>query len=391
MYWEKKGQTRLPIKSWCKNIENSAMKQTLNLANHSEMFMHIAIMPDCHTGYGMPIGGVIACENSIIPNAVGVDIGCGMGAVETDIPSSRLSGKESIREILNAVKEQVPVGEGKSHDRNQLWPGFERYLSETKKKPGWLTERVWKLAELNLGTLGGGNHFIEIQSDEESNIWLMLHSGSRNLGYKIAEFYNNIARGNEKDGLAFLSVESEEGKEYIRDMNFALEYALENRRKMMSVFKDIISRKFSSVNYKQEINIHHNYASREKHFGKDVWIHRKGATSAKKDEMGIIPGSMGTPSYIVKGLGNTDSFMSCSHGAGRVMSRTRASKELTLEKCNQAMGNVVYDRWHRKKKSNLYDFGESPLAYKDIETVIKSELDLITPVVKLRPLGVIKG
>lgn len=399
MVWEKKENTRLPIKSWCGDIEDSAMEQAVNLANHSQMFSHIAIMPDCHRGYGMPIGGVIACEDSIIPNAVGVDIGCGMGAVETDIPVSLLSDKKIIRDLLNRVKAQVPVGEGVAHVNAQKWNGFEAYLSKEENPPAWLTERVWKLAQLNLGTLGGGNHFIEMQSDESNNIWLMLHSGSRNLGYKIAEYYNRIARESHEGDLAYLAVEANEGKAYIRDMTFAMDYAAENRRKMMSVFKSVISEKFPDVCFRQEINIHHNYASLENHFGKNVWVHRKGATSAKKNEMGIIPGSMGTSSYIVKGLGNRESFMSCSHGAGRVMSRMQACRELTVEKCSNAMGDVVYDRWHKmnskfrrkKKNQDLYDFGESPLAYKDIDMVINSELDLITPLVKLRPLGVIKG
>lgn len=421
MIWQKKENTKLEIKSWCENIEESAMDQAINLANHPEMFKHIAIMPDCHTGYGMPIGGVIACENSIIPNAVGVDIGCGMGAIKTNLKRDLFTDKYKIREILNGIKERVPVGEGNSHETDQQWDGFEKYISsletnldpanlrfDSGELPWWLSKRVWKLSQKNLGTLGGGNHFIEIQYDEDDYIWLMLHSGSRNLGYKVAEFYNAIAKrivdenniSIPDDDLAFLSVDSVDGKSYIRDMNFALSYAEENRRLMMSVVKDIFKQNFPEVTFDQEINIHHNYVSLENHYDKDVWVHRKGATSAKVDELGIIPGSMGTPSYIVQGLGNPESFKSCSHGAGRVMSRMKACKELSINECNDAMGDVVFDRWkklefkmgrRRKKKSDLYDFGESPLAYKDIHSVIKSELDLIKPVTLLKPLGVIKG
>lgn len=420
MIWNKKENTRLEIKSWCENIEDSAMKQVINLANHPEMFKHIAIMPDCHTGYGMPIGGVIVCEDSIIPNAVGVDIGCGMGAVKTNLQRDSLKDKYLIREIISNIKDSIPVGEGNAHDTDQPWDGFERYISslettlnpenlrfDSGELPGWLTKRVWKLSQKNLGTLGGGNHFIEIQYDEEDTVWLMLHSGSRNLGYKIAEYYNNIAKeviesnniSIPDDDLAFLSIDSEDGKNYIRDMNFALSYAEENRRVMMSIVKEVFNQYFPEIEYLKEINIHHNYAALEHHYGKDVWIHRKGATSAKQDELGIIPGSMGTPSYIVQGLGNPESFMSCSHGAGRVMSRMKACKELSIEECNNVMGDVVFDRWkklefkmrRRKKKTDLYDFGESPLAYKDIHEVIKSELDLIKPIVLLKPLGVIKG
>lgn len=413
MIWKKREHTKLEIRSWCEHIEDSAMQQARNLANHPEMFSHIAIMPDCHMGYGMPIGGVIACKNSVIPNAVGVDIGCGMGAVKTSLKRESLSDKSRIRELLNQIKEKVPVGEGHSHNFDQKWNGFEEYIHSLEsaldpKKlpfdsdtlPGWLTKKVWNLSKKNLGTLGGGNHFIEIQYDEEDNIWLMLHSGSRNLGYKIAEYYNEIAKRRVSSenitipdsDLAFLSVDSKDGKSYIRDMNFALSYAEENRREMMSVVKDAFTQYFPDIEFIQEINIHHNYAAIERHYGEDVWIHRKGATSAKQDELGIIPGSMGTPSYIVQGLGNPESFMSCSHGAGRVMSRMKACKNLSIEECNEVMGDVVFDRWKRLKyKSNLYDFGESPLAYKDIHSVIKAELDLIKPVVLLKPLGVIKG
>lgn len=402
MFWEKIENTRLPIKSWCEAIEDSAMKQAINLANHTEVFKHVAIMPDCHTGYGMPIGGVIACENSIIPNAVGVDIGCGMGAVKTDIKASVLSDKSKTRKIIDNIKRLIPIGEGHCHKAEQPWSGFTSYLNilkaETTETPGWITERVWTLAKKNLGTLGGGNHFIELQSDKDGFLWLMLHSGSRNLGFKVAEYHHKKAQRVNRDSgvilpdkdLAYLCADSNDGKSYIRDMNFALEYARENRSRMMDVFKDVISDFFPDVIYEKEINIHHNYASLENHFGKKVWVHRKGATSAQKGELGIIPGSMGTPSYIVQGLGNPESFMSCSHGAGRVMSRTKACKELTLEECNKAMGNVVFDRW-KKRRSNMLDFGESPLAYKNIDDVINAQLDLIKPLVKLKPIGVIKG
>ncbi|MFZ5949102.1 MAG: RtcB family protein, partial [Candidatus Rifleibacteriota bacterium] len=218
-------------------------------------------------------------------------------------------------------------------------------------------------------------------------------------------FYNRLAQElNERwhaeipsRDLAFLPSDSKEGLAYIRDMKFALAYALENRRQMMMAAKSVLQQLYSNVNFIEEINIHHNYAALENHFGRNLWVHRKGATSARKGEKGIIPGSMGASSYIVIGLGNPDSFCSCSHGAGRKMGRNEASRNLTLEECNQAMQGIVFDRWQKakgrgKKKGDIsYDFGEAPQAYKDIDQVIRSELDLIEPVVKLRPLGVIKG
>lgn len=417
MKWVKVDKTqKIPIKSWCEDVEAGAIEQAQNLASHPVIIKHVALMPDCHQGYGMPIGGVIGCRDAVIPNAVGVDIGCGMGAVETDYRAKKVEKMAQIRSLFNLLKEQIPVGEGHAHKQPQEWDGFSSYLEsigviseidnfENTALPGWLTEKVWSLATRNLGTLGGGNHFIELQKSENGYLWLMLHSGSRNLGYQIASHYHKKAvKLNEQfhaeipnSSLAFLPVSSEQGKAYIRDMNFALAYAQENRHRMMSVFKKTTAKVFEGMEFKQEINIHHNYAALENHFGENLWVHRKGATSAKKNEMGIIPGSMGTASYIVKGLGNRDSFMSCSHGAGRNMSRTAASERLSVEQCDKAMKGIVFDRWKRAKKhgnkgsKKSLDLSEAPMAYKDIDEVIASELDLIEPVVKLSPLGVLKG
>ncbi len=406
---------KVPIKSWCEDIEEGALKQAKDLANHPIVFSHIALMPDCHSGYGMPIGGVIGCLDGVIPNAVGVDIGCGMSAVETNFPVSGLENKSKIRDIINQIKELIPVGEGHSHKKRQVWNGFVQYLTsieqleepdfKDKSLPGWLDERSWSLAAKNLGTLGGGNHFIEMQKSEDGFLWLMLHSGSRNLGYRIANFYHKTALLlNQKlnldipnKDLAFLPINSNEGQNYIRDMNFALLYAKENRKRMMDRFKKIISENLKNITFKRDINIHHNYANLENHFGQDLWVHRKGATSAKDKEIGIIPGSMGTSSYIVQGFGNEESFMSCSHGAGRKMSRTKASNKLTMEICDKAMEGIVHDRWKKTKKRGKhkkigeFDFGEAPQAYKNIDEVIEDQNDLIKPLIKLSPIGVIKG
>ncbi|UDQ99050.1 RtcB family protein [Lentisphaerota bacterium WC36G] len=405
MEWIKSDKNWLvPVKSWCDDLEESAMKQAINLAQHPTIFKHVALMPDCHVGYGMPIGGVIACKDAVIPNAVGVDIGCGMVAVETSLDAEIFTEMADRRKFLNQVKELIPVGEGASHKEEQSWSGFEEYLVEhseiAEKWPNSLDRK-------NLGTLGGGNHFIELQIDTDNKIWLMIHSGSRNLGYKVASFYHKIALElNQKFhskipsyDLAFLPTNSSEGQSYIRDMNFALNYAYENRQRMMTNFQLAIKEFVSHVEFKKEVNIHHNYAALEEHFGEKVWVHRKGATSAKKDEWGIISGSMGTNSYIVKGLGNCESFCSCSHGAGRVLGRRQASKTLSVEDCNKAMEGIAFDRWSKfknkwkkgKQTQNLYDLSEAPLAYKDIDKVIADELDLIIVKVKLRPLGVIKG
>ena len=263
---------------------------------------------------------------------------------------------------------------------------------------------MWELANRNLGTLGGGNHFIELQvsepigDDPGGKVWLMLHSGSRNLGYQIAKNYDKAAQElNAKwfsrlpsKELAFLPVEEVLGQSYIRDMNFALEYARENRGRMLESFQCAVMEVFPDVEFGRRVNIHHNYAALEKHFGKNVFVHRKGATSAKEGELGIIPGSMGTKSYIVKGKGNRDSFMSCSHGAGRTMGRMEYNKTHSVEDADKEMEGIVFHGWGTDRKGNP-DISESPGAYKDIDAVIEAELDLIEPIVKLRPLGVVKG
>ena len=398
---------RILIKSWCADIESGAMDQAVNLARHPKTVGHVALMPDCHVGYGMPIGGVIACDGAVIPNAVGVDIGCGMVAVETDVPATRLPGRSGIRNMLGAVKERVPVGEGHAHRKPQGWSGFDSYLdSVSGKRPAWCNDRGWDLDTRNIGTLGGGNHFIELQRSDDGMVWLMIHSGSRNLGYRVAAHYHKLAQDvNAQEGtslpsrdLAFLATDSEAGRDYIRDMGFALTYALENRRRMMACFKEAISDAVHGVSFLREVNIHHNFAACEEVDGRQLWVHRKGATSAKAGEPGIIPGSMGTASYIVEGLGNSESFNSCSHGAGRVMGRKEACRRLSVAECDKAMGDVVFDRWGqvrarrgKRQGEKLWDLAEAPLAYKDIEMVIDAERDLVTPTVRLTPIGVVKG
>lgn len=400
MEWVKKeDKYRVPIKSWCRNVEDLAMKQAEDLAMHPAVFRHVSLMPDCHPGYGMPIGGVIATTDVVIPNAVGVDIGCGMGAVKTNIPVAETT-REKLREVTHQVKKAVPCGEGRAHKCRQAWDGLDDI--EDYADRGWYTAHVRDLALKNLGTLGGGNHFIEIQAGDDDCVWLMLHSGSRHLGNVIARFYNSIAVSlNRKwyadtpgKDLAFLPTDTREGRDYIRDMNFALSYAGENRKRMMIRLMEAFNAIFRDAIFSDEVNIHHNYAALENHFGKTVWVHRKGATSAKPGEKGIIPGSMGTSSYLVEGLGNPESFMSCSHGAGRVMGRMQASRNLTPEDADKAMQGIVYDRWNkvkRGKSKGMYDLGEAPQAYKNIEDVMSSEMDLIKPLHKFRPLGVVKG
>ena len=411
MKWEKYDEGwAMPIKSWCENCEEGAIKQAENLARHPALFHHVALMPDAHLGYGMPIGGVVAADNAVIPAAVGVDIGCGMIAVETDVPASRFAEMSFRRAFQEKLKARIPVGEGVSQKTTQNWDGFESYTANNGMRSD-----LWpsKLDRMNLGTLGGGNHFIELQrttaldgtalDDDESKVWIMIHSGSRNLGKRIEEHYHRIAERLctrfrvplADKNLAFLPIEEADGHYYFTDMMFALRYAKENRSRMIEAAKETLLEFAPEATFIRTIDVHHNYAAFEDHFGRKVCVHRKGATSAKLDEIGIIPGSMGTASYIVRGLGNPESFMSCSHGSGRCMSRVRASTTLTVEECDKAMEGIVCERWHPyrgfgKAKGNL-DLSEAPQAYKDIECVIDAERDLVEPLVRLVPIANLKG
>lgn len=378
---------QVPLKSWCLDIEEGAIAQIKNLCNLPFIFRHVAVMPDCHQGYGMPIGGVIATKGVIIPNAVGVDIGCGMSAFNTGIKDFTI---DNLKHILGKIRENIPVG---MRHRDIVCAEEEIPLFNGNEI---IVMREFQSARKQLGTLGGGNHFIELQKDEEGNLWVMIHSGSRNLGKQVADHYNKIAIAlNEKWfsavpkdwQLAFLPADSKEGTDYFNEMNFCLEFAYRNRSKMIKEIINFINDEFSVDLFGNIINIHHNFASLENHFGTNVWVHRKGATQAKQGQIGIIPGSQGTKSYIVEGLGNIDSFMSCSHGAGRKMSRTAAQKNLNLAEEQGKLDAQGILHAIRGKD----DLDEASGAYKDIDAVMASQTDLVKIKHTLTPLAVVKG
>ncbi len=385
----------VPAKLWLEDIEEGAMKQIINLSNLPFAFKHIAVMPDSHQGYGMPIGGVLATTKVIIPNAVGVDIGCGMCAIKTPWKVNEID-KETLKKIIGKIREVVPVGfnHHKIAQSKDLMPMTENYCLTNYK----IIKQEYQSALYQLGTLGGGNHFIEVQKDTEDNIWIMIHSGSRNLGFKVAKYFNDLAvslNGKwfayvpKEWELAFLPIDSDEGKAYINEMNYCVEFALANRKLMMEriaeVFDKVMS--YKKVDLNGMINIAHNYATTENHFGQNVMIHRKGATLARQDTIGIIPGSQGTKSYIVQGLGNPESFMSCSHGAGRKMSRTKAQNELNLKDEIKKLDEQGIIHGIR----NTNDLDEASGAYKDIDVVMYNQKDLVQIIVELSPLAVIKG
>lgn len=376
------------ILSWCENPEDRAVQQALNISKHPWLIGNVCLMPDTHEGYGMPIGGVVALNGAICPNMVGVDIGCGMLAVKTNLKNI---SQNEVKQVIGKLRERIPVGFN-HHKEKQINDVFN---SELWNKTTVCKEQ-FQSAQYQLGTLGGGNHFIEIQTDEEKCVWFMIHSGSRNLGKRVADYYNKKAielctkwRHFDivKQELAILPIDTQEAKDYISEMNLCLEFAYANRMLMAdSIIKSFIE-VFPLFETGELINIHHNYAALEHHFGRDVWVHRKGATLAREGTVGIIPGSQGTCSYIVEGLGNEASLCSCSHGAGRRMSRKAATNNLDIEAEIKKLDDLGIVHAIRNQK----DLEEAPSAYKDIDVVMEEQKDLVKILVKLSPMGVIKG
>ncbi len=387
----------VPIKAWTQisKIEESALKQLKNTASLPFVFKHVAAMPDVHFGLGATVGSVIATKNAVIPAAVGVDIGCGMMAVKTNLNHKIVQDK--VKEIRHSIERSIPVGHrgnNKITDSVEKWSGWKSFESINAIKN---YKRDLKISSVEkLGSLGGGNHFIEICLDTENNVWIMLHSGSRNIGKCVAEIHINKARDLMKKmlielhdpDLAYFTEQTLEYKEYLYDLEWCQQYAFQNRIEMMSrIIKDIsfmIYKENGKVERILEVNCHHNYASREYHYGENVLITRKGAVKASKGDLGIIPGSMGTRSYIVRGLGNPESFMSCSHGAGRIMSRTKAKEKFTIDDLKKQTEGVEC-----RKDSSVLD--EIPGAYKDIDEVMANQKDLVEVIAQLKQIMCIKG
>ena len=381
--------TPIPIMMWADTIEKSALDQARSLASLPFAYHHIALMPDVHTGLGMPIGGVLATKGIVVPNAVGVDIGCGMCAIKTSLRVENIDRKHVMR-VLELIRQTIPLGfdhHKELQDESLLPEGYD--IDNLPCVKNLLTA-----ARRQIGTLGGGNHFIEIQKSSEGEVWVMIHSGSRNVGKQVAERYGKIAKKLNKrwyskviEGLEFLPIESPEGQNYWREMRWCVDFALCNRMVMMQRICEAFADVFPNVQFEPMINIAHNYAAWERFDEHDLIIHRKGATRAYKGEIGIIPGSQGAKSYIVEGLGNPDSFMSCSHGAGRLLGRRDACRRLDLMSeiaKMDAMGII-----HSISEQRHLD--EAPSAYKDIDKVMASQRDLVTPIVELSPIAVIKG
>ncbi|MFA5657459.1 MAG: RtcB family protein, partial [Dysgonamonadaceae bacterium] len=368
------------------DLEPGALQQAKDLANLSIAFRHIAIMPDAHQGYGMPIGGVLATKDAIIPNAVGVDIGCGMCSLRTNLKHIE---QDDLKKVMGIIRQTIPVG-FKHHKKRQdeSWmPPLEKGLR--------IVSQEYESATFQIGTLGGGNHFIEIQKGTDGYVWIMVHSGSRNIGYTVAEYYHKKAveenKKRTKDippkDLSYFERGTEGYEDYFNEMNYCIEFALQNRKLMMERVKNAFTEVVPDVEFSNFINKPHNFAAWETHFDTKLIVHRKGATRAEKGEWGMIPGSQGTSSFLVKGKGNPLSFNSCSHGAGRTMSRNEARRSLSLKDETARLKELGVLHALRHKR----DLDEAPGSYKDIQEVMAQQKDLVDIQVELTPLAVIKA
>lgn len=383
--------TPKPIKIWSPlhEVESQALDQLKNTATLPFIYKHVAVMPDVHYGIGATVGSVVATKGAIVPACVGVDIGCGMMASKMPFKSKRLP--DNLQGLFDAISKTVPVG---FDMHNSAVVPLEMVGYE------WLPEKIQDdpmRVVKQMGTLGGGNHFIEVCIDLEENVWVMLHSGSRGIGNKIGNYYIDQAKklmDAEQvklvdPNLAYLHDGTELFNEYWRDLQWAQRYAMKNREVMMqlvmrSIAEVIFGDKDTVISPELTVNCHHNYAEREEHYGENVIVTRKGAVRARVGDMGIIPGSMGTRSYIVEGLGNSDSFCSCSHGAGRVMSRGKAKKSFTVDDVEKQTLGIMC-----RKDAGIID--ELPGAYKSIDQVMEHQKDLVKIVAQLRQVLCIKG
>ncbi len=393
------------VKMFCEGVpvEESAIAQLNNAASMPFIYHHIAAMPDVHTGIGATVGSVIPTQGAIIPAAVGVDIGCGMMAVRLSLTANDLP--DNLHALRTDIEAAVPHGRtdnGGANDKG-TWQGDIEgpsakwtalaggYAKLVAKHPKIQSHKTWEF----MGTLGTGNHFIEVCLDEEDRVWVMLHSGSRGVGNRIGTYFIEKAKEEMRryyidkflpdQDLAYLVERTDLFDDYVEAVHWAQEFAALNRKAMMSNVLRVMLTYFPQLTVTAEaVNCHHNYIAKENHFGKNVWITRKGAVRAREDDLGIIPGSMGTGSFIVRGKGNRDAFCSCSHGAGRKMSRIKAKKTISLEEHIKATEGI-------ECRKDLDVIDESPAAYKDIGAVMKAQEDLVEIVHRLRQVLNVKG
>ena len=388
---------RVPVKIWTVDADANSKRQLENIASLPVIHHHVAAMPDVHLGIGATIGSVIATHKAIIPAAVGVDIGCGMVACRLSLTGNQLDEK-ALKKVFDQISRDVPVGR-EQHSNGRALAGaaqpFAARLDAMTHKHPQLLKAVGRHSKWvnQMGTLGGGNHFIEVCLDESNRVWLMLHSGSRGIGNALASYFIALARRDmerttiqlpDRD-LAYFEEGSAHFGDYVEAVTWAQEYAMQNRREMVELVLAALKRHLPAFGVEGVVvNCHHNYVAKEHHFGADVWITRKGAIRARAGDLGIIPGSMGARSYIVRGKGEPESFDSCAHGAGRRMSRTAAAKQFSAADLARQTEGVIC-----RKDKGVVD--EIPGAYKDIDAVMANQTDLVDVVHTLKQVVCVKG
>lgn len=387
----------VPVKIWTDDVDDASRQQLRNIAALPFIHRHVAAMPDVHLGIGATIGSVIATQDAIVPAAVGVDLGCGMVAARLSLAAGDLDEKR-LRKVFDQISRDVPVGKAQHEDNRALVAAarpFDARLKALTQKHPQLLKSFGKFSKWvnQLGTLGGGNHFIEVCLDEAGQVWVMLHSGSRGIGNALATYFIELARRDierqqihlpDRD-LAYFREGSEHFADYVAAVHWAQEYAYANRECMLDLVLAGLRRHLPTFAVTGEVvNCHHNYVAREAHYGADVWVTRKGAIRAGRGELGIIPGSMGARSYIVRGLGNPESFCSSAHGAGRRMSRNAAARAFSEADLRRQTEGVVC-----RKDKGVID--EIPAAYKDIDAVMAKQQDLTEIVHTLKQVLCVKG
>jgi tRNA-splicing ligase RtcB (3'-phosphate/5'-hydroxy nucleic acid ligase) len=374
---------RVPIRVWARAVSQDTVRQLQRLASQPYVVEFVAAMADAHVAEGVAVGSVFATEHTVVPGALGGDLGCGMSAMQIAVEAEGLD-RRTLDELVRSLGRAIPTGDATHRGRGVSVPAAllaqalsTRTLEHTREA----------LARRHLGTLGGGNHFLELDRDAEGGLWMLVHSGSRGLGAAVAAHHGRVAQSTADDSLLGLDTTTEQGAAYINDLSWALDFARANREALASRAMEVIADSLHlAVDGSLCVDIHHNFAARERWFGRELLVHRKGAVAVPGDALALIPGSMGTASYVVEGLGNEDAYGSCSHGAGRVMSRKEARSAIRPEALARAMRRVVYPQALAR---HLVE--EAPAAYRDITEVLQDQEDLVRRRVRLEPIAVLKG
>lgn len=373
----------VPILVWARSLPPGAEQQLRHLAAQPYVVEHVAAMPDVHVANGVAVGSVFATSHHVVPGALGGDLGCGVSAYRFEYPAASL-GRDTLELLLTRLAQVIPVGDATHRGRGHPLPAaLEAPPLSTQK-----LSHVWeRLAPRHLGTLGGGNHFVELDRDAGGDLWLLLHSGSRGVGAAIGEHHQRVAKALGEGSLPGLDLHTPEGAACLADLDLACRFARANRDMLATRALDVLSRTLGiEADPRSTVDLHHNHVARETHFGRALWVHRKGAVGLEAGQPGLIPGSMGTASYVVKGQAEPRAFRSCSHGAGRVLTRREARARIRPSALAHALRRVVHDAG---RADSLVE--EAPAAYRDIVEVLEDEADLVTPVRRLTPIAVLKG